>query len=238
LCASVGVQGMYAAVGALGVGALLHPFGGPSVAQLFGAAGRWGGGGGEAWRPVAEAAVGLGVAAAELRRGGVAVWEEAAPPLQYEAAQAVQMAPLFAIAGGEARAAVAVSAIVAWQLALAAAEELYYRGLVQTGVVMLLQLGGGLPPLASESLAALASAALFGLVHTEFAESKDDKERWFRVTASYGMAYSLLYTLSGHCLLAPMAAHAGMNIGLCVRDWRRMRATPGADLKRIFAQDD
>ena len=77
-----------------------------------------------------------------------------------------------------------------------------------------------------ELLALVAASSLFGLVHTEFdGIAGDEKGRWFRTTAGYGLLYGLLYTMSGR-LAAPVFAHAGYNIGLCVRDWRRMRRTP------------
>ena len=95
----------------------------------------------------------------------------------------------------------------------------------------------------------LASAALFGLVHAEFVEGsgaeadaaptsaggvQDTKAFWFRATAAYGALYSSLFVLSGHRLLAPVCAHAGLNVGLCLRDWGRMRRTPGGALLRLF----
>ena len=43
------------------------------------------------------------------------------------------MAPLYRIAGGEPSAAVALAAVAAWQVAIALAEELYYRGMLQGG---------------------------------------------------------------------------------------------------------
>ena len=108
----------------------------------------------------------------------------------------------------------------------------------------------------------LVSAALFGLVHTEFVQDappsadgdagaapdvlanaseqqiQETKAYWFRATALYGALYSLLYVISGHRLLAPLFCHAGLNVGQALRDWGRMRITPEAELQRIFAQRD
>ena len=109
----------------------------------------------------------------------------------------------------------------------------------------------------------VVSALLFGVVHAEFVEGagaaddgtagasstaaapatsaggvQDTKEYWFRVTALYGALYSLLYIVAGHRLLAPACAHAGLNVGLCVRDWGRMRSTPYDELKRVFADGE
>ena len=96
-----------------------------------------------------------------------------------------------------------------------ALQELYYRGFVQSGGLMLLQLASAVPLPLREGAAALIAAALFGLVHTEFveegaADATGGKGRWFRVTAAYGLAYSVLYSLSGHRLMAPLTAHAGV----------------------------
>ena len=49
-----------------------------------------------------------------------------------------------------------------------ALQELYYRGFVQSGGLMLLQLASAVPLPLREGAAALIAAALFGLVHTEF----------------------------------------------------------------------
>ena len=175
----------------------------------------------------------------------------------------------------------AAGAILVWQLAIAAAEELYYRGFVQSAGVLafspLSALGvGGVG--VREAVPLLVSAALFGLVHTEFvgdappssgatntgsgdgggcgdsssdrhsrsvaaasgavvSSVEDTKSYWFRVTAAYGALYSALYVATGHRLIAPVCAHAGLNVGLCLRDWARMRATPEAELRRIFDAD-
>ena len=144
------------------------------------------------------------------------------------------------------------------------AEELYYRGFVQSAGVLafspLSTLGvGGV--CVREAVPLVLSAALFGLVHTEFVQDAvpagdsaqqagvvacadpsvptepevvESKAYWFRVTAAYGAAYSLLYVVTGHRLLAPVCAHAGLNIGLCLRDWARMRMTPALELQRMF----
>jgi len=259
---NVATQGMYVGVAALGVSFLLAPFGGPTVpALLLGAPGEpaaiW----------PAEALLGAGVAVLSLRRGGFFDTRDAegTATLEYGAAQAEQMRPLYEITGGEARLPAALGAILVWQLAIATAEELYYRGLVQSAVRMLssaiLPGGGaeGLPSLVAsgrlalvEALALVVGAVLFGLVHTEFVgdasamadataageeggSAADEKAEWFRVTATYGALYGLLHSLSGHRLAAPICAHAGFNIGLCVRDWGRMRRTGDEELTRIFA---
>ena len=44
-------------------------------------------------------------------------------------------------------------------------------------------------------VACLVSSALFGVVHTEFAASIEDKQRWFSATASYGLAFGALCAL-------------------------------------------
>ena len=65
-------------------------------------------------------------------------------------------------------------------------------------------------------------------------DEQDSKARWFAVTAAYGLAYGALYAATGHRLVAPVCAHAGLNIGLCARDWQRMRNTPAAKLRATF----
>jgi len=174
------------------------------------------------------------------------------------------MRPLWEIAGGETQLPQALGAILVWQLLIAMAEELYYRGFVQSAVIMLLSLAmpaGGAPVV--EVIALVAAAALFGLVHTEFvgdAESlagvsssteegataldtadgatTDLKAEWFRVTAGYGALYGSLHVLSGHRLAAPICAHAGLNVALCIRDWQRMQRTPANELQNIFGEAD
>lgn len=192
----------------------------------------------------------------------------ASPPterLQYGPAQAEQMRPLYEISAGESALPLAALAIIIWQLAIGLAEELYYRGFVESAGVLafspLSTLGAGGVAF-QEAVPLVASAALFGLVHTEFIQdappgaSRDDgtlqvegggggsggsgdveetKAFWFRTTAAYGALYSILYIATGHRLLAPLCAHAGLNIGLCLRDWERMRVTPTSELERIFA---
>ena len=190
--------------------------------------------------------------------------------LNYGPAQAEQMRPLYEISAGEPSLLVAACAIGAWQLVVAIAEELYYRGFVESAGVL------AFSPLSSagiggvcirEAIPLLVSAALFGLVHTEFVQEpppegaegrggngaanapqepetgaplqpgqpvEESKAYWFRVTALYGVLYSLLYVVSGHRLLASTACHAGLNVGQALRDWEKMRATPDAELQRIF----
>ena len=225
-------------------------------------------------RAVAECTLGLGVAWLELSRLGVhnfgMSWPMSKDPrggregasraaaseqLAYGPAQAEQMRPLYQIAAGEARLPIAAAAIVVWQLAIAVAEELYYRGFVESAGVL------AFSPLSSlgmagtsvrEALPLVVSAALFGLVHTEFVQElppgeeapigtqglppEETKARWFRVAAAYGALYSLLYVLSGHRLLAPACAHAGLNVGQCLQDWAKMRVTPEDELQRIFEE--
>jgi membrane protease YdiL (CAAX protease family) len=255
LAVNLAVQGMYMAIAALGISVLLQPFGGPSVPHLLV--------GGRAALPgaVAEAALGVGVAALVLTAngvpigGGAADGQEACATLAYTPAQVQQMRPLFEIVGGEGALPRAAAALAAWQLSIALAEELYYRGFVQSaGILLLTSLArpdGVLSPagVACEALPLCASSALFGLVHTEFVEAAppevgasldggaapvDSKGDWFRVTASYGALYGLLYAVSGHHVVAPAFAHAGINLGICMRDWRRLRRTPEVELRETF----
>jgi len=253
LVTNLGVQTLYLGIAALGVSVLLAPFGGPTVPSLLGLSD-------EAARPalLADTALGAGVAALVLQRGGVFAHDNASR-LQYTAAQADQMRPLWQIVGGEARQSRALAALATWQLSIALAEELYYRGFVQSGLrfglgALLVSGGfqaaeGGQPPLplalACEAIALIASSALFGLVHTEFVQEStmsgskyDSKEAWFRETAKYGALYGLLCAITDHQLLAPVCAHAGMNIGLCLRDWQRLRRTDVDDLRELFEGND
>jgi hypothetical protein len=52
---------------------------------------------------------------------------------------------------------------------------------------------------------------------------------------TYSVLYSTLFVATGHGLLAPVCCHGGLNVGLCVRDWGRMRRTPAGALRRAFA---
>ena len=237
LAKNVATQGLYCGIAAFGVSVLLAPFGGPSIGSLLlpdslpiGAA---------------EVAAGLLLGWAELTRRGVRPLAVAADEtLDYDAAQALQMAPLYRIAGSEASAAAALIAVAIWQLSIALAEELYYRGLLQGGLGYgLLQLAAlvgngpvGPPTSTLLQLVSLAFAsAAFGAVHTEFVEGDGDKARWFVETGAYGVAYGTLALLT-HQLLAPVTMHATLNVGLCMRDWRRMRNTPPQQLERVFEE--
>ena len=266
LAINLGVQGMYIGVACFGISLLLQPFGGPSAAALLGIGGEWVPAGaadaspGAALgflRPIVEMALGSGVAVAELKRQGVL--DALSPPvaagedgaLRYSAAQAQQMRPLWEIVAAEQSSSSAAAAVGGWQLAIGLAEELYYRGLVQSAGVLaldaLLPAAGGVLGAARggvvEVVPLLLASALFGLVHTEFVDALDSKQgedaaetkaRWFWESASYGALYGLLYVGTGHRILAPLCTHAGLNVGLCLRDWRRMRATPEAELRRMF----
>ena len=252
LAANLGVQCLYVAVASLGVAAMLGPFGGPPLPALLGLSHTtaWLGDGGTPWvvAPAGEALLGLSVAAAELWRIGVRP-EDALPSaggggraLEYTPAQAVQMRPLYEIAGGESGAAAALAAVGAWQLAIALAEEVYYRGFLQSaGRLALTALPPGLPATVLEGLPLAVAAAVFGLVHTEFVDAvdgdgDDSKLRWFAITGAYGAVYGLLFAVTGHRLIAPVAAHGGLNLGLCARDWRRMRESSQEELERIFGE--
>lgn len=242
-------------------------------------------------RGLAECALGAGVASVELARQGVLneLFASAAndktggktggegeggdaaaqgPQLEYTRAQADQMRPLYEISAGEGAVPVALGAIAAWQLAIGVAEELYYRGFVESLGVRVLAppaalIGDGAGLALREGFPLLVSAALFGLVHAEFVEGagaapggdeyaadtrsslppptpsslsrvEDTKAFWFRVTALYGALYGALYIATGHRLLAPVFAHTGLNVGLCMRDWQRMRRTPEEVLTCVF----
>ena len=95
-------------------------------------------------------------------------------------------------------------------------------------------LGGAAVP------ALLIASAVFGLVHIDFVlrnkdtsggddgagaagAAGDDARTWFIVTARYGALYGALFTLSGHRVIAPACAHAALNTGITLRDWRAMR---------------
>ena len=247
---NMAVQALYVAIPAFGISILLAPFGGESVPTLLGAEARW-------FEPIADVFLGTAVAAASLYRGGVLsaaiLGERESATLDYSAAQAEQMRPLWEIAGSEPRLPIAVAAIVAWQLSIAVAEELYYRGLVQSGVGFGLGAIGHLlagdafndgiasiAGVACNGVALLMASAVFGLVHTEFVQDGtpgETKEQWFREATTYGLLYGLLFLVSGDRLLAPVCAHAGINVGLCVRDWRRMRRTDAAMLRQVFGTE-
>ena len=288
LLSNLGVQALYTGVAILGVSFLLAPFGGPGAPNLLGLGAPWhpydGGlqNPGAWWAAIGEIALGLGVAALELIRQGelpdltdlAALDGPSDAPteqLQYTQAQALQMRPLYEIAASEPSLPLAAASIIAWQGTIALAEEMYYRGFVQSAGVLIISWplrangvdAGAVFPLFLEGLPLIVSAALFGLVHTEFVEGagapsesdaqgsdaavasppspsgvQDTKEFWFRVTALYGALYSLLYTVTGHRLLAPVCAHAGLNVGLCLRDWGRMRRTPAATLQSTFSPSE
>ena len=65
----------------------------------------------------------------------------------------------------------------------------------------------------------------------------DSKAQWFLQSGAYGAAFGALALLTQH-LLAPVAMHATLNVGLCARDWQRMRNTPAEELARIFAEGE
>jgi len=169
--------------------------------------------------------------------------------LQYSAAQMEQMRPLFKICGRCGAQAPALVSIVVWQLAIALAEEMYYRGFLQSALRFVASMFPSLPPLLlAEAVPLVFAAAIFGLVHTEFVPeevaepsgdgaSSDSKLRWFLITGSYGALYGLLFVLCGHTLQAPICMHAGINIGLCLRDWQRMQNTPSGTLEAMFASN-
>lgn len=238
LAKNLATQGLYCGIAAFGVSVLLAPFGGPSIGSLL-------------WPdalPIgaAEVAAGVGLGWAELTRRGVRPLAVAdGETLDYSAAQALQMAPLYRIAGGEVSAAAALLAVASWQLSIALAEELYYRGLLQGGLGFgLLQLAALVanepvgPPVSTllQVVALAFASAAFGAVHTEFVEGDGDKARWFVETGAYGVAYGTLALLT-HQLLAPVAMHATLNVGLCMRDWRRMKNTPQQELERVFEEE-
>ena len=248
LGSNMAVQALYVAIPVFGISILLAPFGGESVPTLLGADARW-------YAFLSDAVAGTAVAAVALYRGGVLgaalSGEHESATLDYSPAQAQQMRPLWQIAGSEPRLATAAAAIAAWQLSIAIAEELYYRGLVESGVGFglgaLVRLlaggssgageGGAIAGVGCEAVALLLASALFGIVHTEFVQDGtpgETKEEWFREASAYGLVYGLLFLASDHRLLAPVCAHGGINVGLCVRDWRRMRRTDAAALRQAF----
>mmetsp|Transcript_73819 Transcript_73819/g.123321 ORF Transcript_73819/g.123321 Transcript_73819/m.123321 type:complete len:527 (-) Transcript_73819:305-1885(-) len=260
LMRNVATQGMYVGIGALGISFLLEPFGGPSVARLLGLPST------SPWLPSTvsiigtaaptsvtvgfECLLGLSLALLELNRLGVLPNAELAKSddrLQYTPAQALQMAPIYRIAAGFERAPSALLSLAVWQLSIACAEEIYYRGLIQSAMRMLsLAALPVIPPVLAEVPPIILASALFGFVHTEFSATDTtadttasrvedvEQKRWFVVTAAYGAAYGLLHAVTGHRLLAPICMHAGLNTGLCLRDWQRMRKTSSSDLRAIF----
>lgn len=250
LLTEIATQGMYFGVGCLGICFLVQPLGGTRLSELVPS-------GDAPVAAVCEAALGLGLAGAELFRLGAWPWTpNRMGPIT--SGQAVQLAPLWRIAGGEARASAALAAIGAWQLSIAIAEETYYRGLVLSGSrSAVLGLGGvGLPvapPLAA-LVALLLSSAVFGAVHLEFASAAepgdaaggraatdssatdDSAARWFGVTAAYGAAYGALFVATGLHLLAPVCLHAGINTGLCMGRWQQLREMDAECARALFVE--
>lgn len=244
------VQLLYCGIASFGISALLAPFGGASLPELFtGAPGC-----AEPLRLVAsDLALGCTVASGwlALRReawlaspepsaatassssstghdGGSSAGTEAS--LLLERTAQAQLAPAQRIVRGERRLPRVLASLGAWQLSIACAEELYYRGLFQSalgtaGGALARAVGASGPAaaLAPELLALLLSSALFGLVHSawvdEVGDAADTGQRdkaavratWFRETSTASLVFGALFAAAHHRLVAPIACHALVN---------------------------
>lgn len=227
LVTELAVQSMYTGIGCLGIFFLVQPFGGTPLVDLLPAPGA-------PLATLAEATLGLSLALAELTRLSAWPWSSDAremPPIT--CGQASQLAPLWRVAGQEQRLPVAVAAIATWQLSIAVAEEIYYRGLVlsglRSGILGLVGFGISVPEPLPSLLAATVSAAIFGAVHLEFSssaepgdafagenESQDSPARWFRVTAMYGLAYGGLFLARGFICSLPCACMQALILGFAL----------------------
>ncbi|KAG8470958.1 hypothetical protein KFE25_009379 [Diacronema lutheri] len=242
LATELGVQLMYCAIAALGISVLLAPFGGETVAQLIGRGGP------------ADLALGCGVSAIwlVLRRDAWLVDAQPATPdasgaaaaaadAALAASVAAQLAPVRRLLREEGRVPVLLAALGAWQLAVACAEELYYRGLLQQAIATAARaLGdsagasgadaGG----AAELPAVLCSSALFALVHSAWVDEAGAgsgasggaaaRAVWLRESFCASLVFGALFACSHHVLLAPVTCHALVNaVPLGWREARRAR---------------
>jgi membrane protease YdiL (CAAX protease family)/GNAT superfamily N-acetyltransferase len=251
LAAELGVQGMYCAIASAGISTLLAPFGGPSVAELVvGADGGDAGALTHVARAAADLAGGGGAAVAVLLARRDAWLPPTPAPLAATAgadagdllAQTVdaQLAPVRRIVRDEgAHLSLALGALALWQLAIALAEELYYRGLVQSaiqtaGLALARQVDApdGLGRAAPELIAIGLASLLFGAVHAAWVddmegtakEKSETRAVWFREAAASSLLFGTLFAVSGHRLLAPVACHALINtVPLCWRESQRLR---------------
>ena len=148
-----------------------------------------------------------------------------------------QKAATFRVGGSRGPTLGAVAAITCWQLGVSFAEELYYRGLLQSASQSALAALG--PPQLSESGSLLLASTLFGLVHVPWKSSDDCinsevKCEWFLETGAWGLFYGVIFVSFGHCLLGPVAAHAAQNILWCSEDLEEMSCVDQAELLELF----
>jgi len=249
LCTELSVQFMYSAIAGLGISVLLAPFGGPTVFALF--LGSQLQEAGCSYFPCFsaapfsllsfDAAIGSGAAAGvlALRRSEWAparLDSSAAEEGSHDEAgellrQSVdaQLAPVRRILRGETRPAPVFVALGAWQLSIAIAEELYYRGCLQSGIALgghaltgASGLSGAVAVAGPELVTLLLSSAFFGLVHSEWVDQgapgssaeavQTTRMVWFRETATSSLLFGALFLLTQHRLGAPVACHALLNV--------------------------
>lgn len=247
----VAVQLLYCAVASFGICTLLAPFGGPSLPQLLtgvrpdepmGGSGALGLAAGDFALGCTVAACWLALRRDEwLARGAahntgdatgmaIAVAEAAEGSAQSTLERSVetQLAPMRRIVRDESRLPLVLASLWVWQLSIACAEELYYRGLLQSAVATAgraLARACGTAGVASvwapELLALALSSAFFGLVHSAWVEEAGAaadasdaaaaRRIWFRETASASLIFGVLFAVANHRLLAPIACHALVN---------------------------
>lgn len=147
----------------------------------------------------------------------------------------------YRVAGARGVGPAAVAAVAVWQLVVALAEEMYYRGFLQSGMQSGLA-GVGVGALAADAVALVFASALFGAVHAlwvaDGAEDGDggggDKLEWFLETGAWGLLYGSVFVLGGHNLAAPLLAHAAQNTWWCCEDARAMGRAPAPVLRGLF----
>lgn len=247
LATEMGVQLMYALVASAGISLLIAPLGGRGLDALCAIAPP-----GASWVPAtADGAIGLVSAACILGlRRDEWLAEPSAPMTSaasddddvseriLEQSAVAQLAPAARILRSETRSASIVAAVCAWQLPIAVAEELYYRGLVQNGLQGALaaglstlagagEAGMGLGATAlAEGLALAVSSLLFAIVHTAWVdevsacmpdappvvELEEAKRRWLVESGGASLVFGALFIATSHTLFAPIACHAALNI--------------------------
>ena len=238
---------VFALVAALGASALVAPFfygglGAPPPVAMAGALV------GTPFQALGDAALGAGAAvAAEAASGaGSRDEEDVLAALEANPSLAGQKAALWRVTGAaQAPPALALTAIVGWQLAAALSEELYYRALLQNGAAQALTKLSSSPAL-GETVALAATTALFAVAHAGWVDetgaeasasmSEDDmRGDWLKETAPFGLLFGALFAATGHRLLAPVVCHTALNAYWSSVDAAKLRAAPErAKLAAIF----
>lgn len=263
LLKELGGQAVVFLVAALGISALLAPFGGPSLlseisgdglgvlpSALFGSTV---GLGSVAIRRIAQTGTISPVPVGRFAEFGDLFVEKCRQDASFKRQKSVSTRVIGFGGGVWGGWIPSLATVVVWQLSVAIAEELYYRGFLQSGLRFAMVGGAGSPAVVGDLISICVASALFGLAHTQWVETtpgdgmvgeegtddgSGDRLSWFRTTGLGALLYGATFIASGYNIAAPVFTHFSQNLWYMTEELTALRMTKVEILEELFDEDE